>query len=570
MARIALRPGGRLPARCARAALIVLALGAGACAGDRGADTRTAASGPRWFGDVTPPEDNVLRFANGAEPERIDPGLMSGQPDGRVARMLFEGLVTPDPQTLESRPGQAYRWETSADGRTVTFHLRPGLVWSDGVPLTARDFVWSWTRVLTPATASRYGTFLYAIANAEDFHKGRITDPARLGLAAPDDSTFVVTLANPTPYFVSLTQYYTCLPVPRHVIEKHGDRWWRPEHLVNNGPFKLDVWRQRDRFEFVRNPTYWDAASVRLDRIIAYSLEDLNTCTNLYKAGVIDWNPSGYIPAPFLPYMQGYADYHTGRYQSVYFYSVNLRRKPLDNVHVRRALNLAIDREAIVRDLFKGTHYPWGNFAPSGYPDYTNPPGVTFDPERARAELAQAGYPGGQGLPKISILFNTSENHRRVAEVIQQMWHRHLGIDVELSNQEWGSYLQATTALEYDVARRSWIGDYLDPHTFLSIMKTGDGNNRTGWGDPRYDALLTGADRELDPAKRARMLAEAETLLLESACVLPIYQYASTELIKPYVRGIYPTALDTHPLTRVWIDRDWKITDTQVAGGARR
>jgi ABC-type oligopeptide transport system substrate-binding subunit len=542
---------------------LLFALALGACAPAAPPGTRAEAA--RWFGSLTPPRGNVLRFNNGADPETYDPGMASGQPDGRIARILFEGLAVPDPRTLEPLPGQAYRWEKSADGLTYTFHLRPGLVWSDGTPLGARDFVWSWLRVLAPANAARYATALYPIAGAEAFNRGTLRESDRVGIHAPDDSTLVVRLHDPTPYFVFLTMFYTYMPVPRHVVERWGAQWTRPGRLVGNGPFTLELWRQQDRFEFARNPRYWDAASVRLERVIAYSVDDLNTTVNLYKAGVIDWTTSGSIPAPFVPHMMQFADYQHARFQAVYFYGINCRRPPFDNVWLRRALNLAVDRDAIAHDLLKGTREAWGNFTPMGYPGYRPPPGVRFDPERARACLARAGYPGGKGCPKISILFNTSEDHRRIAEAIQQMWTRELHVPVELSNQEWGSYLQATTSFQYDIARRSWIGDYLDPNTFLAVMVTDDGNNRTGWSDARYDALIHRAAAELDSARRLATLAQAESLLLDQSPVIPIYLYTVNDLVKPYVRGIYPNALDTHPLRDVWIDHDWKPAPSRTA-----
>jgi len=529
----------------AAVAALVLAAGLGAgCARTAPPAARTASAEKRYFGDTTPPTGNVLRFNNGAEPETYDPGLAVGQPDGRVCRILFEGLTVPDPKTLAPLPGQAERWESR----------RRGLVWSDGTPLTARDFEWSWLRVLRPESAARYASLLYPISNAEAFSKGTLKDSTRVGIHAPDDSTLVVTLAQPTPYFLFLTEFYTYLPVPRHAIERFGNRWTRPGNVVGNGPFLLVTWRQGDQFDFVRNPRYWDVANVRLDRVIAYTVEDLNTSVNLYKAGVIDWTTSGYIPSQFVPYLMQYDDFQHGRYQGVYFYSINTTRKPLDNPWVRRALNLAVDRDAICNDLLKRIYDPWGDFAPSGYPGYEPPPGIPFDPAKARACLAKAGYPGGKGFPKIAILFNTSENHRRIAEALQAMWKRELGIDVELSNQEWGSYLQATTSLQYDVARRSWIGDYLDPTTFLGLGITGDGNNRTGWSDPRYDALLRQAAQEPDVVKRTKLLRDAEALLLDQGPFIPIYHYSITDLVKPYVHGIYPTVLDVHTLKWVWID----------------
>ena len=234
---------------------------------------------------------------------------------------------------------------------------------------------------------------------------------------------------------------------------------------------------------------------------------------------------------------------------------------------MRRALNWAIDRDAIANDLLKRSRDPWGNFTPDGYPGYIHPRGYTFDPDKARECLAKAGYPGGKGFPKVSILFNTSEDHRKIAEAMQDMWKRELHIDVELSNQEWGSYLAATTSLQYDIARRSWLGDYLDPYTFLGLGRTGDGNNRTGWSDPRYDELLRRSTVELDPVKRMAIFTEAESLLLADGPFIPIYHYSTNELVKPYVRGIYQTALDIHPLTPVEIVRDWKHAAPPVAAG---
>jgi oligopeptide transport system substrate-binding protein len=523
----------------------------------------------RWFGSVAPPRGDELRFNNDTEPETLDPGLMTAQPDGRIAMLLFEGLTAPDPQTLEPRPAQASRWETSADGRTVTFHLRPGLVWSDGTPLTAGDFAWSWLRVLAPGTGSRAASALFPIAGAEAWNAGTVPDSTRVGVRAADDSTLVVTLAAPTAYFLFLTSRPAFLPVPRAAIARWGPAWTEPGHLVGNGPFVLAHHRAGERIEAVRNRRYWDAASVRLARVTAYAVDDLNTSTNLYKAGVIDWNPSGDIPAPFLPYLRGYGDYRTGAFQATYFYGVNTRRPPFGDARVRRALALAIDREAIARDLLKGTRRAWGRLTPPGYPGYDAPPPMAYDPVAARALLAAAGFPGGRGFPRFSILFNTSEDNRRIAEAVQAMWTRELGVPVELENQEFASYMDATTHGRYAVARRSWIGDYLDPNTFLEPLRTGDGNNRSGWSDPRYDALLREAAATPDPARRFARLREAEARALESVPFIPITLYATHELVKPYVRGLYPTALDIHPLTRVWIDRDWRQHEPLARAGGR-
>ena len=536
---------------------LLLALGAGCAPAARPA-AEVAAGHARYFGDVTPPLDDVLRFNLGAEPEIYDPSLAAGQTDGRVCRILFEGLTHEDARTLEPRPGQAYRWETSTDGLTYTFHLRPGLCWSDGTPLTADDFRWSWLRVLKPENAARYAGLLSPIRNAEAYNHGETADSNAVGIAAPDDSTLVVTLAQPTAYFLYLTQFYTYVPVPRQAIARHGNRWTMPGNIVSNGAFTLRYWRQNNRFEFARNPRYWDAANVRLQGIVGYTIDDLNTSANLYKAGVIDWVPSGYLPSQAIPYLREYRDFRHGNYQGVYFYSINVKRPPFDNVWVRRALNFAIDRDAIANGLLKRSREPWGNMTPSGYPGYEHPPGLRYDPVRARECMAKAGYPGGKGFRKISIQFNTSEDHRRIAEAIQAMWKNVLHIQVELSNQEWGSFMQGLTGLQYDIARRSWLGDYLDPNTFLACWITGDGNNRSGWSNRRYDGLIRQAAREIDPVLRFAILREAEALLLDEGPTIPVYHYSTNELVKPYVHGIYQNPLDVHPLNYVWIDRDWR------------
>ncbi len=554
----------RLSALAALAAAL-LALSSG-CAPAR---APAGAQPVAYFGDISPPADGVFTFNLGAEPETIDPALATGQPDGRVCHILLEGLTADDPRGGPNLPGQAYRWDVSDDGRTYTFHLRPGLAWSDGTPLTARDFEWSWRRVLRPETAARNAGTFDPIVGAAAFNRGAPGDSAGLGIAAPDESTLVVRLARPTAYFVALTSFTPFLPVPRHAIERWGAAWTQPGHMLSNGGFVLSRWRQNDHFAFAPNPRYWDASSVTLRGIRAYTVDDLNTSTNLYKAGVLDWNPSGSIPSSFVPSMRRFADFRHGRYQGTYFYSLNVTRRPTGDVWVRRALNLAIDRDAIAHDLLKGSRDPWGNVTPSGYAGYTAPRGIGYDPARARACLAKAGYPGGRGFPSIAIVFSTSEDHRRIAEAVQAMWKRVLGIDVELRNMEWASTMEAVAGLKYDVARRSWIGDYPDPNSFLACWTSGDGNNRTGWGDPRYDALLSAAAADPDPARRLRTLAAAESLLLDQCPLIPIYHYSTTELVKPYVGGIFNTPLDVHPLTRVAIDRGWRADEARTAASAR-
>ena len=372
-----------------------------------------------------------------------------------------------------------------------------------------------------------------------------------MGIAAPDDSTLIVRLGAPTAYFLYLTQFYTPLPVPRPTVEKHGARWTRPENIVNNGPFKLTYWQQNNRFEFGRNPRYWDAAKVRLDKLVGYTDRRSQHLGEPLQGRRVDWNPSGYLPSAFIPYLREYADFRHGDYQGVYFYSMNVTRKPLDNVWVRRALNYAVDRDAIANDLLKKSRNPWGNFTPTGYPGYRHPPGIRFDPAKARECLAKAGYPGGKGLPKISILFNTSEDHRRIAEAIQAMWKRELGDRHRAVEPGVGLVPPG-----HDVApvrRRATLVDRRLPrpqHLPRAATSPATATIARGWSDPslRRDDPR-GRERSWIRPRRLDILSRAEALLLADGPVIPIYHYSTNELVKPYVHGIYQTALDIHPLT---------------------
>ncbi len=512
-----------------------------------------------YFGKVDPPAENIFRFNNGAEPEYLDPGLMVADTDERIATMLFEGLTTKNPKTLQPQPGVAERWEVSAEGLTYTFYLRKNALWSDGRPVTAQDFVYSWTRVLDPKTASRYASQLYLIWNGEEFNQGRISDPAQLGLRALDDHTLQVRLGQPISYFLHLTSFFTFYPVPRWVVEESGAHWTDPEHIVGNGPFRLVEHRIHDRIVVERNPRYWNASRVRLDRVIAYSIDDYSTSANMYEAGLLDWIPSGYFPSEYFPYMRGrFRDYHSNPYLAIYYFSFNVTRPPLNNPLVRRALAMAVDRRAITDDLLRGGQIPGAHFVPLGLPGYQSPPGPEFNPEEAARLLAQAGFPNGQDFPILEISFNTSDAHKKVAEAIQQMWAKHLNIRIRLRHEEWASFIKTRQNLEHDIARGGWIGDYPDPSTFTDLLESTNGNNDTGWKNAEYDRLLALARRETDPVQRMALLEQSEAILLQELPVLPLYTYASNSMIKPYVRGIYPTSQDMHPLNEVCMDRQWQ------------
>ena len=491
-------------------------------------------------------------YIGGAEPETLDPALITGALEGRLADALFEGLTTYDPKDLSPQPGMAERWELSADRLTYTFHLRSAR-WSNGDPVSAHDFVYSWRRVLEPATASRYAYMLYYLKNGEAYNKGKFSDPAQIGVKAADDRTLVVSLANPTPYFLDLTGFSTLLPVNRRCIEAHGDHWTRPEHIVTNGAFLLKAWRLNQYVRMAKNPDYWDAANVRLNTVDALAVENANTAFNLYLTGAADY--TGTVPLPLRSLVQSRPDYHTGVYLATYYYLLNVHRKPLDDPRVRKALAMAIDKAQICRYITRGGEVPAQTFVPAGMPGYQGPKGLGFDVAAARRLLADAGFPDGKGFPHLQVLYNTSEANRDIAEVVQQMWKDNLNIRVELLNQEWKVYLDTTDRKEYDIARAAWIGDYTDPNTFMDMWVTGGGNNRAGWSNERYDGLIRRAGLEADPAKRMALFREAETILVEQEMpILPIYYFVTTEMFRPSVKGIHQNVRGMHPMKWICVE----------------
>ncbi|HWN80761.1 MAG TPA: peptide ABC transporter substrate-binding protein, partial [Candidatus Udaeobacter sp.] len=310
-------------------------------------------------------------------------------------------------------------------------------------------------------------------------------------------------------------------------VQTYGDDWIRPEHLVVNGPFRIADWKLRRRIRLRKNPDYWDEAHVGLATADAIFTEQASTAFNLYATGETDWIDSSGIPPMIRDMVVRRPDCHRSAYLNTYFYRVNVTRPGLSDPRVRQALALAIDKQAIVEHITRSGQIPATQFVPPGIPGYTSPPGPAYDPERARALLAEAGYPGGRGFPPFELFFNTSDEHRPIAEVVQQQWQDVLGIHCELRNQEWKVFLASTRALDYDVSRASWIGDYLDPSSFLDIFRAGHANNRTGWANPEYDRILDAAANTRDPGERAALYAQAESLLTSDGPIIPLYFYVT-------------------------------------------
>ena len=493
---------------------------------------------------------------NGAEPESLDPAIITGQPDIRAVGALFSGLTAPDPKTGLPVPCLAESWEISPDGKTYTFHLRPGIRWSTGQPITAHDFAASWIRLLKPETAANYANLLFAVEGAEDFNAGRLSDSSQLGIKALDDNTFQVTLRQVTAYFLDLCSTVTLSVVPIFAVEESPDQWIRREPLPVSGPYCLEQWRLNDKIRLRKNPLYWDAENTRNELVDLLPIGSSVTALNLYYQGEVDllWDKE-LIPSDLLPIMLQRPDVHSFDYLGNYFARINVTKPPLNNPLVRKALSMAIDREALVERVSKGGGTPVVHFTPNGCANYDPPEGCPYDPARARQLLAQAGYPNGKDFPVITYLFNAAaggaaKTHQKVGVELQQMWKENLHIQVDLQQAEWKVFLSMVSGLDYDICRASWVGDYNDATTFLNLFISNSGNNRTGWKSKEYDDLIATAEKEVDLKERAGLLKKAETLLIEEAFpVIPLYVYKGVACFDTNkIEGYYPNPVDRHPI----------------------
>jgi oligopeptide transport system substrate-binding protein len=505
--------------------------------------------------------DKILHFGNGTEPQELDPHIVTGVPEHNIIAALAEGLVAKDPQTLEPVPAVAERWEISRDGKTYTFHLRENARWSNGDPLTAEDFVWSWWRALQPQLGNQYAYMLFAVVNAEAYASGEISDFSQVGVTALDRHTLQVRLNNPTPYFLQLLDHYSSYPVHRATIEKfgapheRGTQWTRVGNHVGNGPFILDTWQLNKVIKVRRNPHYWDAARVRLNGIDFRPIENVSTEERMFRADQLHITQT--IPIDKIAWYREHNPdvLQVAPYLGTYYYRFNVTKPHLMDKRVRRALNLAIDRQAIVTSITKGGEIPATTFTPPDTMGYSAQSDLRFDPEEARRLLAEAGYPNGQGFPVTELLYNTSEGHQKIAVAIQQMWNTELNVNISLNNQDWKVFLSSVTMGNYSISRAGWIGDYVDPNTFLDMWVTGGGNNQTGWSNPRYDDLvLRLAPAAATQEERYALLREAEGILLEELPVIPLYIYTSKSLIQPSVHGVHGNLLDYISYKHVWLE----------------
>lgn len=506
-----------------------------------------------------------LVFINGAEPETLDPALITGQPEGRIVNALFEGLLRFD-RHGRSTPGVAASWEISPDRLTYTFHLRPDARWSDGRPVVAGDFVESWRRTLDPATASAYSYQLFALKGAEEFANGkggRAGDFSAVGVKAPDDRTLVVTLRQATPYFLDLCAFPTLYPVRTDLIAKYGDGWVKPRNLIGNGAFLLSSWRINDSVRLNKNPLYWDAANVHLGSVEVLPISKANVAYNFYAAGQADLiMDKGLAPPSLLDALKARSDFHAAPFLGTYFLRFNCAKGPFTDPRVRKAFSMALDRKRVTTKITRAGETDALTFVPPGIPGYKAPEGLPENHAEARRLLAEAGYPEGRGFPLTTYLYSEGELNEGMAIELQSMWREVLGVTVQLARQEWKVYLNSLGSLDFGIARSSWVGDYPDPNTFLDLFVSASGNNRTGWSSPRYDRMISEAGAERDPARRFEILRKAEEFLVrEEAPIAPVFFYVGIQLYDgKRIGGIEANVLDEHPIREIY-RKDRKATE---------
>lgn len=496
----------------------------------------------------------TLLIGNGTDIQSLDPHVVTGQPEHWVISSLFEGLVAPDPANPDlDAPGLASSWQSS-DFQTWTFELRPNATWSDGTPITSADYLYSFQRILSPELGSPYAEMLYLLKGAAQFHSGKTKDFSTVGVTAPSPHRLILTLEGPAPYFPGMLKHYTWFPVPRHVIERFGTMttrdtpWARPGHIVSSGPFTLKDWRINHFIAVEKNPRYWDAATTKLNAIHFFPIDNPESEERVFLDGQLHITYT--VPLAKIPRYRETKPpfFHQGPELACEFYRLNTTRPPFDNPKVRQALALAIDRVALVDQVIRSGHLPATGLTPPGaHPDYKPLNILRFDPTAARTLLAEAGFPGGQGFRKMEILTNTSPSARTIAEFFQESWKKHLGIEVGILQQEWQVYIDSQQTLNYDLSRAGWVGDYADPFTFLGIFRSGDGNNNTGWSNPRYDELMLAATREPDTARRIAAMQEAEALLLADMPIIPIFWRMNSNLIRPEVKNWHHSVLSHRP-----------------------
>lgn len=496
--------------------------------------------------------EKVLSVQIGPNPETLDPALNSAVDGGNMILHTFECLLTVD-QDGKLAPGQAESWDVSDDGLTWTFHLRDGLKWSDGSDLTANDFVYSWQRVCDPNVAAPYAeTVLSMVEGYEDAIAGDIT---KLNVVATDDSTLEVHLSSPCSYFGSLAAFATLSPVQQATVEANGDAWAvDASTYISNGSFYISEWVPGSYIMCTKNPYYWNADAVKLDAIKFNLIEDANASYSAYQTGEVLFIKD--VPTEEIPSLEGNPEFHVDPIIGTYYLSLNTQKAPFDDVNVRKALSLAIDREYVANTLMQGTYSPASNFMGPGWIDtdgsqfmdnanggqpYIDTTNHEANVEEAKKLLAEAGYPDGEGFPTITYSTNDAGYHKVVAEYLQQAWAE-LGITLDVDIVEWASFTPMRRNGDYEASRNGWVGDYSDPSNMLDLLYSTNGNNDGKFNNAEYDAAMDISRTTLDDKERSEALHEAEDILMDQAACIPVAYYNDFWLQSEKITGMWHSA----------------------------
>ncbi|MDM4217423.1 MULTISPECIES: ABC transporter substrate-binding protein [Klebsiella] len=504
-------------------------------------------------------EKQELVRNNGSEPSSLDPHKVESDVENNIISDLFEGLVSVSP-TGEIEPRLAEKWENK-DNTVWTFHLRPGVTWSDGTAITAQDIVWSWQRLVSPLTASPYASYPgnMHIVNGAEIAQGKKA-PETLGVKALDDATLVVTLTQPNAAFLAMLAHPSLVPLDKVLISRYGDKWTKPEHMVTSGPYKLSQWVVNERIVAERNPRYWDNAHTVINKVTYLPISSETADVNRYKAGEIDIVYT--VPInQFAQLKKTMGDQLDVSPQlATYYYEFNTTRPPFNDPRVRRALNMALDKDIIAEKVLgQGQRPAWLISQPDiGGVELHNPEYASWPRDKRIAEakklLSEAGYNESHPLV-FNLLYNTSESHQRIAIAASSMWKKNLGVEAKLQNQEWKTMLDTMHTHNFDAVRYAWIADYDDAATFLNNFRTGDSENTSQYSNPAYDEALRNAAKASDTMARGKFYQQAEDLLGQDVPAIPAYHYVRTHLVKPWVGGFTPDKLGYYYSKDIYIKK---------------
>jgi oligopeptide transport system substrate-binding protein len=492
----------------------------------------------------------TLSMLVGAEPRYLDPNLNTAQDAGMILDHCFEGLTMVD-KTGKLAAGTAEKWDVSPDGLKYTFHLRDTAKWSDGEKVKAQDFEYSWKRLLNKDTASEYAYYLYYLKNGEDFNKGKTSEDS-VGVKAIDDTTLEITLGAPTSYFLNLLTFTTYYPVRKDIIEKNKDKWTQdPKTYVGNGPFKMESWKHNSEIMLAKNDNYWGKDSVKLSKIKWVLSEDNGAALNAFETGDVQLNYR-HMPAAEIPRLLKEGKAKSYPNLGTLYYEFNCTKPPFNNIKVRQAFSLAMDRSFIVEKVTLGGQKPANGFVPYGMPGETTDKDFRAEGksllnetpklDEAKKLLAEAGYPDGKGFPEVEFIYNTDDVHKKVGEAVQEQLKK-LGVTIKLSNMEWQTLLQKKNSKDFIMCRSGWSGDYNDAMTFMDMYMTGAGNNNAGWSNKKYDELIKKAQSTIDQKVRMPALHEAEEIIMTELPIMPLYYYTDTILIDPKIKDMYISPL---------------------------